>query len=147
MPYKAILCYICGCSHEFLHVYTLVGGLVPGSSGWSGWFILLFFLRGCKSLKLLGSFLYLFHTLCISSSSAGWNCFNLEEIVIKHFYFLKNLLGIFFIYIFNAIPKVPRTLPPLPCPPHSHFLALVFPCTEVYTVCKTKGPLFPMMAK
>jgi hypothetical protein len=24
-------------------------------------------------------------------------------------------------------------------PPHSHFLALVFPCTEAYKVCKTKG--------
>ena len=32
MPDKAILCYICGCSHGFLHVYSLVGGLVPGSS-------------------------------------------------------------------------------------------------------------------
>jgi hypothetical protein len=25
-------------------------------------------------------------------------------------------------------------------------LALVFPCTGAYKVCKTKGPLFPMMA-
>jgi hypothetical protein len=33
MPYKAILCYICGWSHGSLHVYSLVGGLVPGSSG------------------------------------------------------------------------------------------------------------------
>jgi hypothetical protein len=41
---KAILCYICGWSHGSLHVYSLVGGLVPGSSGGSGWFILLFFL-------------------------------------------------------------------------------------------------------
>jgi hypothetical protein len=24
-------------------------------------------------------------------------------------------------------------------------LALAFPCTEAYKVCKTKGPLFPMM--
>jgi hypothetical protein len=30
---KAILCYICGWSHRPLHVYSLVGGLVPGSSG------------------------------------------------------------------------------------------------------------------
>jgi hypothetical protein len=37
------------------------------------------------------------------------------------------LLGIFFIYISNAIPKVPHTLPaPTPLPTHSHFLALVF---------------------
>jgi hypothetical protein len=33
MPVKAIFCYICSWSHGFLHVYSLVGGLVPGSSG------------------------------------------------------------------------------------------------------------------
>ena len=32
MTDKAILCYICSWSHGFLHVYSLVGGLVPGSS-------------------------------------------------------------------------------------------------------------------
>ena len=31
-------------------------------------------------------------------------------------------------------------------PTHSHFLALAFPLTEAYKVCKTKGTLFPMMA-
>jgi hypothetical protein len=35
-------------------VYSLVGSLVPGSSGGSGWLILLFFLWGCKLLQLLG---------------------------------------------------------------------------------------------
>ena len=33
MPDKAILCYIYGWSHGSLHVYFLVSGLVPGSSG------------------------------------------------------------------------------------------------------------------
>jgi hypothetical protein len=33
MPNKAILCYICDWSHRYLHVYSLVGGLVSGSSG------------------------------------------------------------------------------------------------------------------
>jgi hypothetical protein len=62
-------------------------------------------------------------------------------------YFFKTfLLGILFIYISNAIPKVPQTLPPIPLPTHSHFLTLAFPCTEAYKVCKTNGPLFPMMA-
>jgi hypothetical protein len=56
------------------------------------------------------------------------------------------LLGIFFIYISNAILKVPHTLPPTPLPSDSHFLALAFPCTEAYKVCKINGPLFPMMA-
>jgi hypothetical protein len=35
------------------------------------------------------------------------------------------LLGIFLIYISNAIPKVPHTPPlPTPLPTHSHFLPL-----------------------
>jgi hypothetical protein len=50
---KAILCYIC----SWGHVYSFVDGLVPGSSGGSGWWVLLFFLWGCKSLQLLQSFL------------------------------------------------------------------------------------------
>ena len=36
--------------------------------------------------------------------------------------------------------------PPTALPTHSHFLALVLPCTEAYKVCKTKGSLFPLMA-
>jgi hypothetical protein len=56
MPYKAILWDICGWSHGSLHVYSLVSSLVPGSSGESGWLILLFFLWGCKPLQLLQSF-------------------------------------------------------------------------------------------
>ena len=45
---KTILSYICNWSHGSLHEYSLVCGLVPGSSGWSGWSILLCFLWGCK---------------------------------------------------------------------------------------------------
>jgi hypothetical protein len=59
-------------------------------------------------------------------------------------FFIYFLLSIFFIYISNAVPKVPHT-PPTPLPTYSHFLSLAFPCTEEYKVCKTKGPLFPMM--
>jgi hypothetical protein len=40
MSNKAILCYICSQSHGSLHVYTLVGGSVSGSSGESGWLTL-----------------------------------------------------------------------------------------------------------
>ena len=54
---KAILCYICSWSHGSLHVYSLIGGLVPGSSGVYGWLIMLFFLWGCKPLQLQQSFL------------------------------------------------------------------------------------------
>jgi hypothetical protein len=56
------------------------------------------------------------------------------------------LLGIFLIYISNAIPKVPHTHPPTPLPTHAPFLALAFPCTGAYKVCKSNGPLFPVMA-
>jgi hypothetical protein len=48
---------------------------------------------------------------------------------------------------FKFYPKNPPDLPhPTPLPTHSHFLALAFSCTEEYKVCKTKGPLFPMMS-
>jgi hypothetical protein len=68
-----------------------------------------------------------------------------------YFFFQKKfLLDISFIYISNAIPQSPLYPPPhprpAPKPTHSHFLALVFPCTGAYKVWKTKGPLFPLMA-
>ena len=48
---------------------------------------------------------------------------------------------------FQCYPKSPPYPPPTtPLLTHSHFLALVFPCTEAYKVCKNKGPLFPLMA-
>jgi hypothetical protein len=56
------------------------------------------------------------------------------------------LLGVFLVYIFNAIPKVPHTHHPTPLPTHSPFLALAFPCTGAYKVCKSNGPLFAVMA-
>jgi hypothetical protein len=57
-------------------------------------------------------------------------------------YFYYFLLGIFLVYIFNAITKVPQTHPPNPLPTHCPFLALGFPCTGAYKVCKSSGPLF-----
>ena len=36
MPDKAILCYICSWSHGSLSIYSLVGGLILGSSGVGG---------------------------------------------------------------------------------------------------------------
>jgi hypothetical protein len=59
-----------------------------------------------------------------------------KDSIFSHF-----LLDIFFIYISNAILKVPYTLS-LPC---SHFFALAFPCTGAYKVCKTKDSLFTVM--
>jgi hypothetical protein len=40
----------------------------------------------------------------------------------------------------------PDPTPTIPLPTHSHFLAVAFPHTEAYKVCKIKGPLFPVMA-
>jgi hypothetical protein len=71
ISYKAILCYICGWRHGFLYVYSLIGGLFPGSFGETGWFILLFHWWGWKPLQILGSFLKLLHlTPCVQSN--GW---------------------------------------------------------------------------
>jgi hypothetical protein len=56
---KAILRYMCSWSHGSLHVYSLVGGLVPVSFEGTGWFILLFLLWGCKDIQLLEFFLWL----------------------------------------------------------------------------------------
>jgi hypothetical protein len=39
MSHKAILCYISDWSHGLLHVYSLVSGLVPGSSRGNDWLV------------------------------------------------------------------------------------------------------------
>jgi hypothetical protein len=49
MSNKTILCYICGWSHGSLHVYSLVGCLVPETSVW----LMLFFLWGGKFIIYL----------------------------------------------------------------------------------------------
>jgi hypothetical protein len=69
MTDKAILCYICSWSHGSLYVYSLVDGLVPGSSEGTDWFLL----WGCKSLQLLGSFFYFLHWWpCAQSNEWLW---------------------------------------------------------------------------
>jgi hypothetical protein len=53
---------------------------------------------------------------------------------------LSFLLDIFFIYISNAIPKVPIPSPcSAPQPTHFRYLALAFPCTGTYNLHNTKG--------
>ena len=68
--------------------------------------------------------------------------------IYKNFKFFRNVqdcLSFFFIRYFlhlhfTCYPKVPYTLPcPAPQPTHSYFLALAFPCTGAYNLCKTKG--------
>jgi hypothetical protein len=72
-----------------------------------------------------------------------------EQLLYSFFLFampLKKFVRYFLHLHFQCYPKYPPYPPPTPLPTHFHFLVLVFPCTEAYKVCKTKGPLFPMMA-
>jgi hypothetical protein len=76
---------------------------------------------------------------------ALYTCSHLPDPVPLSFFSIF-LLDIFFIYISNVIPKAPYTHHhPAPQLTHSWFLALAFPSTGAYKVCKTKGPLFPLM--
>lgn len=67
------------------------------------------------------------------------------------FFFLVDIFLIrYFLHLhFQYYPKSPPCTP-LPSPTslltNFHFLALTFPCTEACKVCKTSGPLFPLMA-
>ena len=50
---KSILCYICSWSHGSLHMYSLVGGLVPWRSGVTRCFLLLFQFMGLQIPSVL----------------------------------------------------------------------------------------------
>jgi hypothetical protein len=79
-----------------------------------------------------------------------WSVVNIPSdtfFFLESYFFLSFFkLDIFLVYIFNAIPKVPHTHPLNPLPTHSPFLALGFPCTGAYKVCKSNVPLFAVMA-
>ena len=64
------------------------------------------------------------------------------------FFFFQNFYQIISSFTFQMLSqKSPITSPGHALlPTHSHFLVLEFPCTGAYQVCKTKGPLSPMMA-
>jgi hypothetical protein len=80
---------------------------------------------------------HIFKAVCVSPH---YKPSELQINIISSFYLFPYLLDIFFIYISNALPKAPIPSPcPAPQPTHSHFLALAFPCTEVYDLRKTKG--------
>jgi hypothetical protein len=57
--------------------------------------------------------------------------------------FIRYLAHLHF-QCYTKIPPYPPT--PTPLPTHSPFLALAFPCTGAYKVCKSNGPLFAVMA-
>ena len=75
MPAKAIICFICSWNYGFLHVYSLVGGLVSGSSEGVGvglWLVdTVVHPMGCKPLQLLQSFPWLLHWDHLAQSD-GW---------------------------------------------------------------------------
>jgi hypothetical protein len=79
-----------------------------------------------------------------------WNQKNNSSHSIPQIHFFSNiLLGIHVTYISNAILKVPYTLPTpalLHYPPTPTSWPWCFSSTRVYKLCKTKGPLFPVMA-
>jgi hypothetical protein len=58
-------------------------------------------------------------------------------------YFIRYLAHLHF-QCYTKSPPYPPT--PTPLPTHSPFLALAFPCTWAYKVCKSNGPLFAVMA-
>jgi hypothetical protein len=71
----------------------------------------------------------------------------LNQISLTLFYFILFFLIRYFPRLhFQCYPKVPPYPPPNPLPTHSPFLALAFPCTGAYKVCKSNGPLFAVMA-
>jgi hypothetical protein len=65
-----------------------------------------------------------------------------------NFFFNSFFLIRYFPHLhFQCYPKGPTPYPPPnPLPTHSPFLALAFPCTGAYKVCKSNGPLFAVMA-
>ena len=71
------------------------------------------------------------HNLCV------WGCtYTLPPLHI----FLSDIFFITF-QMLSRKSTIPSPCP-APLPTHSHFLALAFPCTGAYKVCKTKGSLF-----
>ena len=71
---------------------------------------------------------------------------SLNHSAFKDSLFKNNFIRYFPHLHFQCYPKSPPQLPPTPLPTHSHFLALAFPCTGAYKVCKSNGPLFTVMA-
>ena len=82
---RVILCYMCSWSNDPLHLCSLVGRLVPGNSGRSGWLILLYFLWGC--LHLLQSFLQL-HWGPHAQSNGSLN--TKRNQIISHWFYRDN---------------------------------------------------------
>jgi hypothetical protein len=88
---------------------------------------------------LLQLFIYLL-PFCLEFLDVHVNC------SYENFRFLKCFIRYFPHLHFQCYPKSPTYPLPQPLPTHSHFLALAFPCTGAYKVCKSNGALFLEMA-
>jgi hypothetical protein len=124
--------YFCYCSYVIWFKITL-------------WYLQIFF-------SVMFSFDYL-ETFVLPYKYINSTSVNVIFVSLSFFstrYFFLFFLNIFIRYFphlhFQWYPKSPPNPPPTPLPTHSHFLALVFPCTGAYKVCMTNGPLFPVMA-
>jgi hypothetical protein len=84
MPNKVIHCYISRWSYGSLHVYPLVGSLIPGSSGRSCWLILLFFLWVANTFSLFSPF---------SNSSLGYLVLSPIVGCKHHFWISQTMAG------------------------------------------------------
>jgi hypothetical protein len=114
-----------------------------------------------RKILILPVFFLLFHQICrLYSNECRTNSFILLPriglpnhnsfffptfscIFIFFPFFIRYLAHLHF-QCYTKSPPYPPT--PTPLPTHSPFLALVFPCTGAYKVCKSNGPLFPVMA-
>jgi hypothetical protein len=96
-----------------------------------------------KTLPYFSVFVLFFNSKNVKISSILWGHYNDKQ------FFKKFFLIRYFPHLhFQCYPKSPPypPPPPTPLPTHSPFLALAFPCTGAYKVCKSNGPLFPVMA-
>jgi hypothetical protein len=84
--------------------------------------------EGLEARKHMCIYVYIRVHVCMAEHMDGL-CDKFYKIVYLFFIYLF-LLDIFFIYISNAIPKVPYTLPP-PCSP-THPLLLLDPGIPLY---------------
>jgi hypothetical protein len=85
--------------------------------------------RTSFQLKKLGWIIHVLSNQPVLGKLSPFEFWNLRSALLFFFLFLffsKFLLGIYFIYISNAIPKVPYTLLPHPCSP-THPLPLLGP--------------------
>jgi hypothetical protein len=102
--------------------------------------------RGHKSV-ITSCILNFTAKLWTPSSKGHFTLWHSEKTIKNTFFFFPFFIRYLTHLHFQCYTKSPPYPPtPTPLPTHSPFLALVFPCTGAYKVCKSNGPLFPVMA-